>query len=48
MAFFSVTITIISIFHAVLGISSLGHLSEEKTECSGGYNEGKVLFLRYV
>ena len=45
---FSVTITKNSIFHAVLGISSLGYSSVEKTECDGGHNEGKVLFLRIV
>ena len=45
---FSVTITKNSIFHAVMGVSSLGHRSVEKTECDGGYNKGKVLFLRIV
>ena len=33
---FSVTITIISIFHAVLGVSSLGHLSVVSRSSVGG------------
>ena len=40
---FSVTITIISTFHAVLGISSLGHRSVEKTKV---LKKGKEVMVR--
>ena len=45
---FSVTITKISIFYTIFGFSSLGHRSVMRRVCDGGYNEGKVLFLRNV
>ena len=49
---FSVTITRMSIFQVTLysfiSWSCAAHRLVEKTEFGGGYNEGKVLFLRNV